>query len=146
MSNKTNPAGFSRARSVIATFVAIALLAAYAIDHRAELGEIFDELRRALPLDSQEQMTESEQWLKTGPTRIDPQELAGLGIEVWDRVDDGYEPEAFGDGWATLEGDCDTRDQILDRDLIDVTSDSRSGCDVADGTLSDPYTGTAIDG
>lgn len=130
-----NPARSSRALSVIATIAAVALLAAYAMSHRAELKEIYDELRQAIPLASQELLTEPGPWLEAGPSRIDPQELAGFDIEVQDRSGDDDEREAFGERWVGIEGDFDTRDQILDRDLVDVVYESGSGCDVADGTL-----------
>jgi hypothetical protein len=55
-----------------------------------------------------------------------------------------YDRDAFGDGWADLDGDCqDTRQEILIRDLVDevLTAD---GCDVATGTLHDAYTGHTI--
>lgn len=136
----------SRARHVIATVAALTLLAAYAISHRSELGEIYDELRHALPSISQEPATEQGQWLETGPTRIDPQELADLDIEGQDRADDDYRRDAFGDGWAGIGGSCDIRDQILARDLVDITYESGSSCDVAVGTLHDPYTGKTIEG
>lgn len=54
----------------------------------------------------------------------------------------GYERELFGDGWADLDGDgCTTRDDVLRRDLTDLTLD---GCRVLAGTLADPYGGTRI--
>ena len=53
----------------------------------------------------------------------------------------GYARTQFGDGWL-LNGSCDTRNIILNRDLSDVVvSDS---CKVASGILADPYTGTTI--
>jgi len=58
--------------------------------------------------------------------------------------DDGYTRERFGQAWADVDGDgCDTRDDVLARDLADVRLDP-GGCVVLAGTLDDPYTGTAI--
>ena len=61
----------------------------------------------------------------------------------------GYTRTAFGPAWSDDTSDpdghnsCDTRDDILARDLIQVTY--RSGhCTVATGTLHDPYTGKVI--
>lgn len=56
-----------------------------------------------------------------------------------------YEREAFGSGWADLDGDCqDTRNEILIRDLDGERLD-RAGCKVLSGTLVDSYTGTTIE-
>lgn len=52
-----------------------------------------------------------------------------------------YRRVQFGDGWI-LVGNCDTRNIILNRDLTDVTL---TGCKVATGRLTDPYTGKSID-
>lgn len=53
----------------------------------------------------------------------------------------GYERRLFGDGWAS-DGICDTRNQILYRDLVDTVIDDQ--CRVISGTLQDPYTGNEI--
>jgi hypothetical protein len=63
-----------------------------------------------------------------------------------------YRRAAFGDAWTddnTAPGGhngCDTRDDILDRDLVDKTYVSISRCPnaVATGTLHDPYTSATI--
>ncbi len=56
----------------------------------------------------------------------------------------GYDRVAdFGEAWLDVDGNgCDTRDDILARDLTDVVR--RDGCVVLSGTLADPYTGTSI--
>ena len=57
----------------------------------------------------------------------------------------GYARERFGSAWADTDSNgCDTRDDILKRDLKSVTF--RDGdCTVVSGTLvSDPYTGKEI--
>ncbi|MFE0103163.1 HNH endonuclease family protein [Streptomyces sp. NPDC059009] len=57
----------------------------------------------------------------------------------------GYDRARFGTPWADTDGNgCGTRDDILKRDLKDVTF--RGGdCTVASGTLSpDPYTGKDV--
>ena len=58
--------------------------------------------------------------------------------------DDGYSRERFGQAWADVDGNgCDTRDDVLARDLVDARLDA-DGCVVLAGTLLDPYTGTTI--
>ncbi len=52
-----------------------------------------------------------------------------------------YSREKFGAGWSTLQG-CDTRNIILNRDLVDALIDE--SCNVTQGTLNDPYTGKMI--
>ncbi len=58
----------------------------------------------------------------------------------------GYARSRFGDGWIdTDHNGCDTRNDILARDLTQLTH--RPGthdCIVTSGTLVDPYTGTTI--
>lgn len=57
----------------------------------------------------------------------------------------GYERKLFGSGWLdTDDNGCDTRNDILLRDLVEVTVDS-DGCKVLSGTLNDLYTGEVID-
>jgi Protein of unknown function (DUF1524) len=78
--------------------------------------------------------------------------LAGVAVvpERTRRYD--YRRPAFGDAW-TDDNDaplghngCDTRDDILNRDLVDKTYVSIKRCPdaVATGTLHDPYTNTTI--
>jgi hypothetical protein len=53
---------------------------------------------------------------------------------------DNYTRGAFGQSWADVDRNgCDTRNDILARDLTDVTK--RGRCVVLAGTLTDPYTG-----
>ena len=58
----------------------------------------------------------------------------------------GYAREEFGQAWADVDRNgCDTRNDVLARDLVDVTTDPTTrGCVVLTGTLDDPYTGTTI--
>lgn len=53
----------------------------------------------------------------------------------------GYSRDQFGDGWAA-EGNCDTRNIILHRDLTQVAINTT--CQVISGVLHDPYTGKTI--
>lgn len=56
----------------------------------------------------------------------------------------GYDrEEQFGSAWRDVDGNnCDTRNDILRRDLVDITLDD--GCTVLTGTLIDPYTGDTV--
>lgn len=58
----------------------------------------------------------------------------------------GYSRDAFGPAWADVDDNgCDTRNDVLRRDLTDlVLTAGTGGCEVATGTLADPYSGTTI--
>ncbi|ADX72157.1 putative calcium-binding protein [Pseudarthrobacter phenanthrenivorans Sphe3] len=57
----------------------------------------------------------------------------------------GYERSLFGPTWADVDGNgCDTRNDILRRDLTDITYTNSVPCKVQSGMLADPYTGTSI--
>ncbi|NEG95887.1 DUF1524 domain-containing protein [Bifidobacterium sp. SMB2] len=58
----------------------------------------------------------------------------------------GYARTQFGAAWADVDGNgCDTRNDILNRDMTNVTYKSGThNCVVATGTLADPYTGRTI--
>ena len=59
----------------------------------------------------------------------------------------GYTREAFGPAWADVDRNgCDTRNDILRRDLTAVTlKPGTNGCLVLTGTLVDPYGGGRIE-
>ena len=55
----------------------------------------------------------------------------------------GYSRDQFGTAWKDVDHNgCDTRDDILTRDLDKVKK--RDKCTVVSGDLDDPYTGTSI--
>ena len=58
----------------------------------------------------------------------------------------GYERAAFGQRWADVDRNgCDTRNDVLGRDLSDVvTKEGTGGCKVLSGTLQEPYTGRTV--
>lgn len=65
----------------------------------------------------------------------------------------GYSREQFGQAWTDKAkgvvyagNGCDTRNDILKRDLTNITKGKVSGCPdgVVSGTLNDPYTGKVI--
>lgn len=57
-----------------------------------------------------------------------------------------YDREQFGPAWADADRNgCDTRNDILRRDLTDVTvKPGTRDCVIVSGTLADPYSGTRI--
>lgn len=70
--------------------------------------------------------------------------LGGLQVRGDDRGDDYNREGQFGPAWQDVDGNgCDTRNDILTRDLTKPTIDNR--CRVTAGTLNDPYTGTTIE-
>ncbi|MEL7974372.1 DUF1524 domain-containing protein [Isoptericola sp. F-RaC21] len=58
----------------------------------------------------------------------------------------GYDRELFGAAWSDVDRNgCDTRNDILARDLVDETfKPGTHRCLVLTGTLADPYTATSI--
>jgi hypothetical protein len=57
----------------------------------------------------------------------------------------GYDRALFGQAWADVDRNgCDTRNDILKRDLTGITYTNSVPCKIQSGTLSDPYTGTSI--
>ncbi|WP_348789677.1 HNH endonuclease family protein [Leifsonia sp. NPDC080035] len=78
------------------------------------------------------------------PTPADARALlAGLAVKGRAPAT-GYDRVArFGEAWTDVDRNgCDTRDDVLARDLVDTTT--RSDCWVLTGTLHDPYTGRTI--
>lgn len=80
------------------------------------------------------------------PTVIDI--LRQIPVHAADSMD-GYSRSEFGAPWADDNDDqfghngCDTRDDILARDLENVVREGR--CKVVSGVLHDPYTGRTIE-
>ena len=78
---------------------------------------------------------------------------AGSAISVLDGLavkgraaKDSYDREAFGQAWQDVDRNgCDTRNDILRRDLADVVFTEGSQCRVAAGTFHEPYTGQFVD-
>ena len=55
----------------------------------------------------------------------------------------GYDRARFGPEWADVDHNgCDTRNDVLARDLTAAKTTETDGCIVLRGTLDDPYTGT----
>ncbi|WP_298990715.1 HNH endonuclease family protein [uncultured Pseudokineococcus sp.] len=81
------------------------------------------------------------------------QEVSGAALDVLATLEvrdrdprSGYDRELFGERWADVDGNgCDTRNDVLRRDLDDVDLDRRNGCLVWAGVLVDPYSGVVVD-
>lgn len=74
-------------------------------------------------------VVDAQRWLCALPLR----EVEGV---------EGYRRQAFGAGWLDLDGDgCDTRQEILARDLDQVQHGDGDFCKVTGGEFQDPYTG-----
>jgi hypothetical protein len=59
---------------------------------------------------------------------------------------DSYDREAFGQAWQDVDRNgCDTRNDILRRDLAGVVFMEGSKCRVAGGSFHEPYTGQFMD-
>lgn len=78
------------------------------------------------------------------PPALSPAATALADLPVKGRAPKtGYSRDAFGQRWADTDRDgCDQRNQVLARDLTNVTR--RGQCVVLTGTLHDPYTGRDI--
>ncbi|MCL6550402.1 MAG: HNH endonuclease family protein [Acidothermus cellulolyticus] len=92
--------------------------------------------------------TESSSPPTTLPSNVPPGSAAALlaTLPIKGRAPmTGYSREKFGPAWADVDHNgCDTRDDILRRDLIDITYVPGSHCRIASGVLHDPYTGKTI--
>jgi len=75
-----------------------------------------------------------------------PDPLAGVTVAPHVHRYD-YRRAAFGEGWPNDGAGCDVRNDILNRDMTNKTYRSTSRCHdaVETGTLTDPYTGAAIE-
>ncbi|MBT2514104.1 HNH endonuclease family protein [Arthrobacter sp. ISL-30] len=69
------------------------------------------------------------------------------GLPVKGRANsDNYERSAFGQAWQDVDRNgCDTRNDILRRDLAKVEYTQGSACRVASGELHEPYTGHRVE-
>lgn len=66
-------------------------------------------------------------------------------LSVAPKGEEGYERRAFGSAWADVDDNgCDTRNDILKRDLTNITYKDAKNCVVLSGSLLDPYTGKTI--
>jgi hypothetical protein len=78
-------------------------------------------------------------WLKLATT-----ELQQLRVEAAAPMT-GYSRAKFGPAWSDVDDNgCDTRDDVLKRDLTAVVFKAGGDCVIQSGTLQDPYTGKPI--
>ena len=89
-------------------------------------------------------------WMKAvAPVRPVPPGTAAAALETLAvkgrAAKDNYDRGAFGQAWLDVDRNgCDTRNDILRRDLADAEFTEGSRCRVAGGTFQEPYTGRAI--
>lgn len=89
-------------------------------------------------------------WMKpaTAPRPVPPGAAAAVldKLPVKGRAADGnYDRAAFGQAWLDVDRNgCDTRNDILRRDLAEAAFTRNSRCTVAGGTFQEPYTGRLI--
>ncbi|MGB3023351.1 MAG: HNH endonuclease family protein [Candidatus Saccharimonadales bacterium] len=77
------------------------------------------------------------------PVNNSPAAIALAQLDIKGRAPKtGYTRAMFSDGWGMINN-CDLRNYILTRDLIDVVLVPRT-CKVERGTLIDPYTATTM--
>jgi hypothetical protein len=90
-------------------------------------------------------------WMKlVTPVHPVPRGLAAAALEnlpVKGRAPkDSYQREAFGQAWADVDRNgCDTRNDILRRDLTAVGFSDGSRCKVSSGAFQEPYTGKMVE-
>lgn len=100
-----------------------------------------------------ESFGESSEQVAEGASTIDLSGLAEEAVAAAEAVQSAattpasripdYDRDEFGAAWADVDGNsCDTRNDILARDLTEVVK--KDACVVTSGVLLDPYTGTTI--
>lgn len=85
------------------------------------------------------------------PAELSPNAAAALAqleqlTVAGPRNTETYDRDLFGQRWADVDRNgCDTRNDMLSRDLVDVvTKPGTNNCVVLSGILHDPYTGETI--
>ncbi len=90
-------------------------------------------------------------WQGLGSPMVRVQPAAALSVlgilEVKGRAPrNDYDRLAFGEPWLDIDRNgCDTRNDILARDLTQAQRVKGSGCQWGSGRLADPYTGNELD-
>jgi hypothetical protein len=89
-------------------------------------------------------------WMRAvAPVRAVPRGTAAAALETLAvkgrAAQDNYDRGAFGQAWLDVDRNgCDTRNDILRRDLADAEFVEGSRCRVAAGTFQEPYTGRGV--
>ncbi len=92
----------------------------------------------------------AQMWLERGPDAVPAEGSALEALETLAIAEpepgDDYDRDAFGPAWSDVDSNgCDTRNDILARDLVEVAfADDTTACVVREGILEDPYTGATI--
>ncbi|WP_017793576.1 HNH endonuclease family protein [Leucobacter salsicius] len=118
------------------------------------------------PSESEEELQEIEQpaepivepggaaALEVTDDQPDPAGYASVGDDIRERLESlqivsghsaaSYDRDLFGPPWYDVDGNgCDTRNDVLGRDIVNATFKERTGnCKVLGGTLEDWYSGT----
>lgn len=90
-------------------------------------------------------------WMKTVPAvrPVPPGRAADVlaALPVKGRATSGnYDRSAFGQAWLDVDRNgCDTRNDILRRDLAGARFTKGSRCRIGSGTFQEPYTGRTVD-
>lgn len=88
--------------------------------------------------------TESEPAPETAPAPSVPVTVDLAALRISEPVYNGYDRDLFGNAWKDVDfNGCDTRNDILARDLTNVQSDGN--CKILSGILEDDYTGDTIE-
>jgi hypothetical protein len=135
-----------RTRTVtIASAVVAALALAGVATARDDLSGLLDELTPPASTSTEQAaaptpVASSGVDVETARELLDQLEVKGRAPKA------GYDRELFGAAWAdTDRNGCDTRNDVLRRDLVDVALKAGTNdCVVLLGTLHDPYTGRSI--
>lgn len=134
-----------RKRTVtVSTLVVAALALAGIATARDDLPAVLDGLREGVGSSTSQPGT-----VPPADASVDVEEARALldELEVKGRAPKaGYDRDLFGPAWAdTDRNGCDTRNDVLRRDLTSVTlKPGTNDCVVLSGALQDPYTGQAI--
>lgn len=90
-------------------------------------------------------LANDEDQTATTTTPASPVQLASLELTDESASIPEYRRDEFGDPWADVDGNgCDTRNDVLARDLDEISFMTTRPCVVDSGILVDPYTGATI--
>jgi hypothetical protein len=133
--------------AAVVAVVAIALLALVAWPDQPETPETSPPTARASGFITNSPSLSGPEPSNTrrSPQSTDPEE--GAALQVLEALDvkgraptTGYEREAYGPDWADVVGNgCDTRHDVLRRDLVSTPADPEDRCIIEAGLLLDPY-------